>query len=164
MSSHETDGGLDTHDVSRAIYGAISVLAVLLIMDDHPPTVGAAAINVFGTVLAVALAEAYSEVIGETIAHKKQFTLETAKKAWLSTRPVFVSASLPIFIILLSLTGLYSIHASFTISKVYIYVYLFVFGLRVGRLFDAQRSRVLLSGLFTLSIGILISLIKGGFH
>lgn len=55
----------DKRFISKAIYGSVSILAVLLIMEEHPPDGWTAAITLFGTVLAIA--EVYSESIAEII-------------------------------------------------------------------------------------------------
>lgn len=57
----------DKRFISKAIYGSVSILAVLLIMEEHPPDGWTAAITLFGTVLAIAIAEVYSESIAEII-------------------------------------------------------------------------------------------------
>ena len=62
------DEMFDKDFVAKAIYGLISVLAVLLIMEEHPPTAWKGAGILFGTVLVLAMAETYSGTIAETIA------------------------------------------------------------------------------------------------
>jgi hypothetical protein len=49
------DKTFDKDFVSKAIYGLISVLAVLLTMEEHPPTAWIAAGILFGTVFVLAI-------------------------------------------------------------------------------------------------------------
>jgi hypothetical protein len=44
--------------ISGAIYGLVTVLAVLVVMADHPPVAWQGAVTLFGTTLAVALVDA----------------------------------------------------------------------------------------------------------
>src|SRR5215208_6167040 len=55
---------LESHDVSRVIYGAIIGLALVVALEAHPPTAGQAVASIAGTAIAGGLAESYSEMIG----------------------------------------------------------------------------------------------------
>src|SRR4051812_44347496 len=55
---------LQSHDVSRVIYGAIIGLALVVALEAHPPTAGQTIAAIAGTAIAVGLAEVYSEIIG----------------------------------------------------------------------------------------------------
>jgi hypothetical protein len=154
----------DQDFVAKAIYGLITVLAVVLVMEEHPPTAWIAAGTLFGTVLVVALAETYSKTIAEIIAGRKRLDREEIIEIWHDTRPILLTANLPTLVILLSGAGLYSIETALIIAKSMIYLALFVYGLQVGYLLHASRWRILLSGLFTAGIGALIGLMKFLLH
>ena len=158
------DKTFDKDFVTKAIYGLISVLAVLLIMEEHPPTAWKAAGILFGTVLALAMAETYSATIAETIAGQRKLDREEILEIWHDTRPILLSANLPTLVILLSGAGLYSMDTALIIAKAAIYLALFCYGLQVGHLLHASRWRILLSGLFTAGIGALIGLLKFLLH
>ena len=55
---------LGSRAVARVIYGSIIALALLVALEDHPPTSGRAIAAFVGTAVAVSLAELYSELIG----------------------------------------------------------------------------------------------------
>ena len=59
LASHLLSG-----QVSRVVYGSIIGLALVLTMEAHPPTAGAAVGTLLATAVAVALAELYSEWVG----------------------------------------------------------------------------------------------------
>ena len=61
---HTVRSHLDSQRVSRVIYGAIIGLALIVALEQHPPSPGVVAATVTGTAVAVALAELYSEVVG----------------------------------------------------------------------------------------------------
>jgi hypothetical protein len=162
MSKRETF--FDRNYISKAIYGSISVLAVLLVMQEHPPTAWKAALTLFGATLAIALAEAYSSTIAEMIAQKKRLDAKETKEIWRHTRPILLSANLPTLILLLSATGLYGVGLALEIAEYAIYLALFIYGLRVGQLLHGVWWRRVLSGLTALAMGVLIGLIKYFFH
>jgi hemolysin III len=158
------DKTFDKNFVAKAIYGLISVLAVLLVMEEHPPTASKAAGILFGTVLVLAMAETYSTTIAETIAGQKRLDRQEILEIWHDTRPILLTANLPTLVILLSAAGLHSMTTALLIAKYAIYLALFCYGLQVGHLLHASRWRILLSGLFTTGIGALIGLMKFLLH
>src|SRR3954469_24689059 len=56
---------LGSEQVSRVIYGAIIGMALIVVLEHHPPTPLVCEVTLIATGLAVALAELYSEAIGE---------------------------------------------------------------------------------------------------
>jgi hypothetical protein len=58
---------VDKHFTSRAIHYSITALAISLIMEEHPPTILGAVVTLFGTTLAVARADVYSESIAANL-------------------------------------------------------------------------------------------------
>lgn len=102
---------------AKAIYGSISVLAVVLVMEAHPPTAWQASLTLFGTTLAIALAETYSETIGDIIAHRRRLDAHELKAIWHGTRPILLSANLPTLILLLSASGLLSISVALGVAE-----------------------------------------------
>ena len=150
--------------VAKSLYGSITLLAVLLSLEDHLPTAWHGASLLFGTALSVALAEAFSESIGQVIAGKKQLDRAELVEIWHETHPVLSAAYLPLLMMVLAGFGLFSVSTAITLAEGLIYATLFVYGLRIGYLLHGRKFRVLLAGLFTLGIGGLIGLIKLLFH
>ena len=70
---------LGSRDVARVIYGAIIGLALVVALEDHPPSPGAVAATVVGTALAVGLAEAYSEIVGAEARTRKKVHGESVR-------------------------------------------------------------------------------------
>ena len=61
---------LSSQQVARVVDGAIIGLALLVVLDDHPPGAAVVVALLLGTALAVGLAELYSEALGsETRTH-----------------------------------------------------------------------------------------------
>ena len=154
------DRTFDKNFVSKAIYSSITIIAVLLVMEEHPPSARIAAATLFGAVLVVAIAETYSVTIAEIIAGQKRLDRQEISAIWQDTRPILIMANIPTLVILLSGAGLYSMDTALLIAKLTMYLALFVYGLQIGHLLHGSSWRIFLSGLFTVGIGALIGLLK----
>jgi hypothetical protein len=55
---------LGSHQVSRVVYGSIIGLALIVALEEHPPSSGVVVGQVLGTAVAVGLAELFSDVVG----------------------------------------------------------------------------------------------------
>jgi VIT1/CCC1 family predicted Fe2+/Mn2+ transporter len=55
---------LASRQVSRVIYGAIIGLALIVALEEHPPSSGVVVATLLGTAVAVGLAELYSDIVG----------------------------------------------------------------------------------------------------
>src|SRR3954468_13510817 len=63
---------LGTRQVARVIYGAIIGMALVVVLEDHPPAAGSVVAALVATAVAVGLAELYSEVVAtETRTHRR---------------------------------------------------------------------------------------------
>ena len=71
---------LGSRQVARVIYGAIIGLALLVVLEQHPPGAATVAGSLIATAVAVGLAELYSEVVGtETRTHHRVGRRELAE-------------------------------------------------------------------------------------
>jgi hypothetical protein len=150
--------------VSKAIYGLIAVLAVLLVMEDHPPVAWQGAVTLFGTTLAVALVDTYSETVAATLAQRRRLTRAELCHIWHDVSPVLVGAQAPTLVLLLSAVGLFPVAQAITIAQVACMVLLFGYGIRVGQLLHEQWFQQLVSGLIVFAVGGLLVAIKALFH
>src|SRR3954451_24808795 len=63
---------LGTRQVARVIYGAIIGMALVVVLEQHPPSAGSVALALLSTAVAVGLAELYSDVVGaQTRTHRR---------------------------------------------------------------------------------------------
>ncbi len=154
----------DKNFISEGIYGMVTCLAVILIMESHLSNYWDASLTLFGSVLVVTLAKAYSDTIAEVITQKRKLELSELRIVWYHAAPILISANIPTLIILLSGLGLYSVSTALYVSKIFIYILLFLYGIKMGQLMHESRIRIIFSGLMTCGIGLLISFIKMFFH
>ena len=150
--------------VAKAIYGLITVLAVLVVMDDHPPAAWRGAVTLFGTTLAVALVDTYSETIAGMLSYRRGPTRGELRRIWRGASPVLVGAQAPTLVLLASALGLLPVGRALTIAEVVAFLLLFGYGWRVGTTLHRDRLPQLLSGLGLVAIGGLIVGIKAAFH
>jgi hemolysin III len=150
--------------VAKAIYGLITVQAVLLEISDHPPEAWNAAITLFGTTLVVALVENYAEIIARTIGAERRLTRTELCDIWEHVRPVLVGAQAPTLVMILAAFGVFTVEQAINVSEVIVFLLLFGFGLRVGQLLHQSRVHQVLSGLGLVLISGFLVLLKALLH
>jgi hypothetical protein len=108
---------LETRQVGRVIYGAIIGLAVVVVMESHPPRPALVAGTLVATGVAVGLAELYSEAVGtETRMHRRVRRRELAEMLD-DAIAVFFGVSLPATFFLLAAIGILEEDTAFTVAK-----------------------------------------------
>ena len=150
--------------VAKAIYGLITVLAVLVVMDDHPPPAWRGAVTLFGTTLAVALVDTYAETIAGMLSHQRRPSRRELRGIWHDVSPVLLGAQAPTLVLLAAAFGLLSVGRALTIAEAVAFCLLFGYGWRVGTTLHRNRLPQVLSGLGLVAIGGLIVGIKAAFH
>lgn len=155
---------LDERFTSRVLYGLITTMALLNVLELHPPSALAAIVTLLGTNLAVALAEAYSETIAEMLVTQRRPTVAELRHVWHEVTPIIASTQPSILICLLALVGVISVEAALQFSQAVVVGLLFFYGFRVGQLLHATFLRQIFTGLFMASTGLFIVLIKMLLH
>lgn len=108
---------LESHDVTRVIYGAIIGLALVVALESHPPTATQAAAAVGGTALAVGLAEIYSELVGAEARTRRPVRLAQLRTVATEAGAVMLGAGFPVVFFILSAAGVLDVGLAFTLSK-----------------------------------------------
>jgi hypothetical protein len=150
--------------VSMAIYGSLTVMAVVVAMENHPPPPLSAAARVFGVTLAIAAAKAYAELIADTLTRGRKLNGEEGRQLLRRVSPVLFGAQAPTVVFLMSALGWYSVETGIEISRVLVLGLLFVYGLRVGQLLHRARVVQIASGLAIVSAGALVVVMNQLFH
>ena len=157
-------GDISSHAIEKAIYGLVMVLAVLVVMREHPPVAWRGAVTLFGTTLAVALVDAYAATISSMLAQRRALADEEKGAIWRSVVPVMAGAQAPTIVLLLSAFGLYGVGRAITIAEIVVVLFLFGYGLRVGQLLHQHWLRQLISGLALVAIAGFVVAVKVLFH
>ncbi len=155
---------IDSQAIEKAIYGLITVLAVLVVMQQHPPVAWRGAVTLFGTTLAVALVDAYAATISAMLSQRRALADEEKSAIWHSVVPVMAGAQAPTFVLLLSALGFYTVERAITGAEIVVVLFLFGYGLRVGQLLHQHWLRQLISGMALVAIAGLVVTIKVLFH
>lgn len=150
--------------ISRAIYGVITVLAVLQAFEIQPPSAWHGTVVLFGTTLAVALVDTYCESIAEMLAERRRLSRDDLATIGRDVAPVLAGAQGPTLLFLLSAFGLLPVERALSLSQVVAFVLLFGYGWRVGQLLHEHWPRQLASGLIVVAIGGLVVGIQMAFH
>ena len=150
--------------VSRAVYGLVTVLAVLQAMELHPPSAWHGAATLFGTTLAVALLEAYSVAIAEMLARERGLSRDEFRAIRRDVGPVIVSAQGPTILLLIAAIGLISVERAIDLAQLVAFLFLFGYGWRIGKLLHERWLLQIMSGLLLVAIGGIIVGIKAAFH
>jgi hypothetical protein len=108
---------LGTRQVGRVIYGAIIGLAVVVVMQAHPPRAGVVVGTLIATGLAVALAELYSEAVATETRTHHRVGRQHLREFLADAVAVFFGVSFPGVFFLLAAAGALELDTAFTIAK-----------------------------------------------
>jgi hypothetical protein len=108
---------LGSHDVARVIYGAIIGLALVVALQDHPPTAAHVAAALLGTAVAVGLAEMYSEVVSVETRTRRPVDRSTLGAIAGESVAVVFGAGFPALFFILAAVGVMDRHLAFVLSK-----------------------------------------------
>jgi hemolysin III len=150
--------------VARAVYGLVTVLAVLQAMELHPPPPWVGVVTLLGTTVAVALVEAYAHSIATILTVQHGLSREEVHEIGREVAPVLIGAQAPTIVLLLAAFNLLPMELAIDLAQLVAFVLLFGYGWRVGALLDNRWPRQLLSGLLLIAIGGIIVGIKAAFH
>jgi hypothetical protein len=108
---------LESRDVAHVIYGAIIGLALVVALQTHPPTAGETAAVLFGTALAVGLAELYSEIVAAEARTRHPVPRDEIRARAVHALAVVFGAGFPAVFFVLAAVGVFDVQLAFTLSK-----------------------------------------------
>src|SRR3954463_1702195 len=108
---------LGSRQVSRVIYGAIIGLALVVAMEDHPPSSGAVVGMLLGTALAVGLAELYSDILGIETRKRRHATDAELRHRTANMAAVAFGIAFPVVFFILAAVHAIGEETAFTIAK-----------------------------------------------
>src|SRR4051794_1883554 len=143
----DVEAHLRSEQVSRVIYGAIIGMAVIVVLEHHPESPGATVASLIATGLAVALAELYSEVIGEWTKNRQMVQRHHVRHIAAGVTAVFVGIVFPDVFFLLAAFGVLELDTAFTLAKWTGLGLIAFYGYAAGRLSGSSRNTSILHAL-----------------
>jgi hypothetical protein len=144
---------LGSEQVSRVIYGAIIGMALVVVLEHQHPTATVVAATLVATGLAVALAEAYSEVIGAQTRLRQKLARHHVREIVEDVGAVFFGIVFPDVVFVLAALGLMDLETAFTVAKWTGLGLIAVYGFAAGRLSGSSFRGALLQALAVAAIG-----------
>ena len=150
---------LRSRQVSRVIYGSIIGLAVVVVLESHPPAAGVALASVLGTAVAVGLAELYSELIGEELRTGRTIGRRAVVEELDNIAAVAFGVAFPGVFFLLAVVGVLSVDTAIEVSKWTGLGLITVYGIIGARIAGKPGHRAVAEGLAVgLIAGVVITL------
>lgn len=147
------------------IYGAIMVLSLLMAAGESTEAKVKTAMILFGSMLSVALARGFAELVAHGIeTGERIMTARALCAAWHNSHPILVVAVFPTLLFLAAAFGLCSAHAATMLSQVYCVAILVLFGARVGWVISRGLWLTITGALFAGGIGSALAVLRYLLH
>jgi hypothetical protein len=158
---HDTRGWQRLDNASFGIiYGAITVLGILMAAGESPEAPLRTAAILFGSVLAITLAKSFAELMAHAIETGERITRHAWRTAWRHSSPTLAVANLPTLFLVAAALGWLSLDLSILLSHSVCIGLLLVLGTRAGWVIDRRVLPAILGGLFAGGIGVALSVMK----
>jgi hypothetical protein len=144
---------LGSQQVARVVYGAIIGMALIVVLEHHPPSPGVTTATLFATAVAVALAELYSDWIGHVLKHRTGFHRKELIEIAKDVSAVAIGIVFPDIFFLLATFGVLELDTAFTVAKWTGLGLITFYGYAAGRLSGESRKRAALQALAVTAIG-----------
>lgn len=155
---------LGTRQVARVIYGAIIGMALVVVLQAHPPEAGAVAISLASTAVAVAVAEIYSEILGTETRNRRHVSREQVREIGVDAAAVAFGVAFPAVFFVLAAAGAMETTTAFRLATWSGVGLIGFYGFAAARLAGEDVGASLLQGLGAVLIGVAIIVVKALVH
>jgi hypothetical protein len=155
---------LGSRDVARVIYGAILGLALVVALEQHPPTVGQTVGAVVATALAVGLAEMYSEFVGAEARERRRLGRSEVRVLAADALAVTFGAGFPAVFFILAAVNVIALDTAFTLAKWTGLALICAYGFVAGRLAGSGTGAAVLHASALGAIGVALIAVKALLH
>ena len=155
---------LGTRQVARVIYGAIIGMALVVVLQAHPPEAGSVAISLASTAVAVAVAEIYSEILGTETRNRRHVSREQVREIGVDAAAVAFGVAFPAVFFVLAAAGAMETATAFRFATWSGVGLIGFYGFAAGRLAGEGVATSLLQGLGAVLIGVAIIVVKALVH
>jgi len=147
------------------IYGAIMVLSLLMALGEAPEAPFEPALVLFGSVLAVTLAKAFSELLSHGIeTGERILTAKAFGTAWSHSHPTLTVANVPTVLFVAAGLGWLSMETATSLSQGFCIAILVALGARVGWVIGHNGWLSLSGAVFAGGVGSALALLKHAIH
>ena len=155
---------LGSREATCVLYGAIVGLAVVVALEAHPPTAAETVALLGGTAIAVALAELYSDLVGEQARTRHRLAGGRVREFSREAAAVGAGAGLPVVFFVVAAAGAIEVGTAFTIAKWTGLGLIAAYGFAGARLAGATPRRAVLQALAVSAIGAFVIALKALVH
>jgi hypothetical protein len=144
---------LGSRQVGKVIYGSIIGLALIVALEQHPPTAGVVDVWLLATAVAVGLAEIYSEIVGTETSTRQPVSRHQLRHMAEDAATVAFGVAFPAVFFLLSALGLFGLEAAFTVAEWTGLGLIGFYGFWAARFAGSSPGRALLKGAMVALVG-----------
>jgi hypothetical protein len=155
---------LGSRQVSRVIYGSIIGLALVVVLEAHPPRTAAVVASLLATAVAVGLAELYSEVVGTETSTRRRIARGQVLGILDEVAAVAFGIAFPSVFFLLAALGAIEQHTAFTLARWSGLGLIGAYGFIAARFAGASVARALLQALAVAGVGGVLIAVKALVH
>jgi hypothetical protein len=155
---------LGSRQVSRVIYGSIIGLALVVVLQAHPPAVGVIIASLLSTAVAVGLAELYSEVVGTETRTRHRIARTELGQIVEDVVAVTIGVAFPAIFFILAAAGAMEVDTAFQIAKWSGLALIGVYGFVAARFAGAGLVGAVAQGLAVAAIGAVMIAVKALVH
>jgi hypothetical protein len=155
---------LGSRQVSRVIYGSIIGLALVVVLEAHPPRTAAVVASLLATAVAVGLAELYSEVVGIETSTRRRIARGQVLGILDEVAAVAFGIAFPSVFFLLAALGAIEQHTAFTLARWSGLGLIGAYGFIAARFAGASVARALLQALAVAGVGGVLIAVKALVH
>lgn len=152
------------HNAFGVIYGSVTVMALLLSAEHGSDTPVKTAIILFGSILAIVLAETFAKISSDAVQNRQPIGWDAVRHGWHHSRPTLIAANIPTLVIATAATGWYSYDMAVGIAQLAAIILLVIYGFSIGWVIYGRVIPGMLHAAFTGSIGAALALLKFTIH
>jgi hypothetical protein len=155
---------LGSRQVSRVIYGSIIGLALVVVLEAHPPSTGAIVASLLVTALAVGLAEFYSEIVGTETRTRRRVERTEILHMLDDALAVAFGVAFPSVFFVVAALGAIELGSAFTLAKWSGLGLIGAYGFCAARFAGAGVAMAVLHAVAVASAGGLLIVVKALIH
>ena len=146
------------------VYGAITVLSILMATDHEVENPLQIAVVLFGSVLAITLAKAFAGFLANALETGERLTRSDWREAWVHSAPTLAAANLPTVLFIASGIGVVSPQDALLTSQAVCVALLATIGARLGWVVGGRVSQSVAGAVFSGGIGLTLAVLKHLIH